>query len=421
MVEHGRSTSHTGARALAAVLCLALGGIGVSSAQVDISSTTTSMTSTTKRMVSYRNQRHSWQTADGAIHLMVNVGTLPSKESLTLYSSFDGGVTWTAQFALADTDGFSTSDGALTNTGAGHAVLQLAYGTTTGSGEIRFVSAAYDGATQAWTVGTPEVAYAERGQLASMPAFAADSDGNLWCGFTLEDRGTQLYNLQLLYQAAGSGRWTNTGLVFGGTDTSTQHAARPILIDGGIGMVYQADATMYWAYRVSGAPVDSPWNSSELYAGLPPSAADPYDTHFSVDADASNNLFLAFAGANGVLDYLRYTASSATWGPVETLTPSSASSAYMQVVVADGNVVLLTNAGSSIDVFQSTDDGLTFTLTQQLVHPTPPKGSPLDYQNPRVEAPAIATSPIPVWQQFFYGSTQGLMFFPVPVIGPGAD
>jgi hypothetical protein len=55
-------------------------------------------------------------------------------------------------------------------------------------------------------------------------------------------------------------------------------------------------------------------------------------------------------------------------------------------------------------------------LTQALVRPTPPPGSTLDYNNPRVEAPVNAMSPIPTWQQFFNGPTQGLMFFQVPVV-----
>jgi hypothetical protein len=384
-------------------------------AVVNIPATPTNLTSTTKRMVSYRNQRHSWQSGDGAIHLMVNLGNTPTAQSLALYSSFDSGATWTLMFTLPDTSGFSTSDGILTNTGTG-AQLQIMYGTQPPQGAIMYATAQYDSATHSWTVSTPQTVYAQRGEMASVPAFGADTVGNLWCAFTVEDVASQLYGIQMAYQAAGQEDWTDTGLEFGPVDSSTEHGARPVPLAGGIGLLYQADTTLYWAYRLNGAPISAPWTTSTLYTGMPSLTADPYGTHFSVAADADDNLYLAFAGADSELNYMHYGSSEGTWSTVQQLNSATASSGYMQVTIAGSSVVVMTNYESSIEVFQSTNAGESFTLTQLLRHDPPPPDSPLDYQNPRVEAPSNATSPIPVWQQFVSGSTNGLMFFPVPVI-----
>jgi hypothetical protein len=399
-----------------ALAVLLMGSAQVVAAKVNsIGSTATSMTSTTKRMVSYRNQQHSWQTSDGAIHIMINRGTVPTGDSLTLYSSFDLGATWTQMFTLANSNGFSTSDGMLLQNTANGTVLQIVYGTEPTTGYIMYAAATYDGVAQSWTLSTTQTAFAAPGYVGSTPAFSLDSDGNLWCEFTAENRRTQQYQIQMLYQAANTTTWTNTGMVFGVTDSSTQHAGRPVPLSNGVGMVYQVDQSMYWAYRLSGWTISTPWVTSDLYDGLPPQSSDPFDTHFSVIADPADNLFLGFSG-NSQLQYMKYTSATSTWTLPQPLTSASATATYMQVTIAGGNVMLLVNYKTSIEVFQSTDNGNTFNLTQALVHTPPPPGSTLDYSNPRVESPSYALSPVPVWQQFFDGPTQMLMFFPVPVL-----
>jgi hypothetical protein len=113
---------------------------------------------------------------------------------------------------------------------------------------------------------------------------------------------------------------------------------------------------------------------------------------------------------------MKHTSATGSWGPPTSVTSADTTATYMKVTIAGGNVMLLVNDKTSIEVFQSTDDGNTFTLTQALMHPTPPPGSTLDYNNPRVESPSYALSPVPTWQQFFDGPTQELMFFSVQVV-----
>ena len=60
----------------------------------------TDLYSSSERMISYRHQEHMWQTADGALHLVINRGTLTPAPGLALYCSFDGGSTWLLMQAL---------------------------------------------------------------------------------------------------------------------------------------------------------------------------------------------------------------------------------------------------------------------------------------------------------------------------------
>lgn len=398
---------------LSGILLLALGAQAAVAAAVPIYPTTANITSTADRMISYRNQQHSWQTSDGAVHIMVNLGSQPTGDSLALYSSFDGGVTWNQMFTLAGTDEFSTSDGTLATIGT-TANLLLVYGTAQATGTILYASASYNPAAQTWTLGTPQTVFADSTMAGSNPAFGSDAAGNFWCGFTAQDLTTLQYQEDLVYRAPKSTQWTNTGLVFG-SGSNLQHSARPVPYKNGMAMIYESGTTMYWAYRLNTWPLTQAWTTSVMFTGLPPYSQDPYGTHYSVVADAANNLHLTLI-ANQQLLYMRYLTSTGKWGPVRALTTTAINAAYSQATIAGSNVMLFVNNQQSIEVLQSTDNGNTFTITQSLLHTTPPPGSSLYYGNPRIETPSYATSPVPAWQQFVNGPIQGLLFFEVPVI-----
>ena len=409
----GHSIARWTLNCLGAALLIA-GTQSATAQAVSIYPTVTSITSTADRMISYRNQQHSWQTSDGAIHLMVNRGSMPTGDSLALFSSFDNGATWFQEFSLPDTDAFSTSDGALVTVGTGSSLL-IAYATSQATGNIMYVAAAYNGSGQTWTLAAPQTAVSTASIAGSNPAFAMDSLGNVWCGFTAQNRTTLTYQEMMVYRPAKSLTWYLTSLVFGGSDASLQRSSRPVPYTGGVGMIYQSGASMYWAHRPNGALINAPWDTVQIYTGLPPYSQDPYNSHYSVIADAQNNLHLAFI-ANQQLLYMRYISSTGLWGAVRPLTTSAIMAAYPQTVLAGGNLVIMVNNMQSAEVLQSTDNGNTFTLTQALLHTQPPPGSALYYGNPRLEAPGRSTSPIPTFQQFVNGPIEQLMYFQVPVI-----
>jgi hypothetical protein len=385
---------------------------------IQIPGTVLSIESSAKRMISYRDQNHSWQSSDGAIHLVVNLGASSSGVGLALYSSFDNGLTWNHMLALPNTDGASTDDGVLTNTPTG-ATLQLMYGTSPNIGSIVFATATYNSAAQSWTLNSTQTAYSSAGIVATNPAFAADSGGNLWCGFTEENTATLEYQEELIYLAAGAQQWVDTGLILGQVDNTTQHSARPVPYAGGVGVIYEDESTLYWAYTLAGSPYNAPWVTTVVNTDLPSESTDPYDTHYSVVADAQNNLYLAFVTAPADLSFAIFSSSANAWGPVKILLPSASSAGYPEVSIAGGNLILMANYETDVKVLQATNygpKGAAFTATQLLTHTPAQSGSGISYGKPRVETPRYSTSPIPAWQQFVDGTTEELMFFPVPVI-----
>jgi hypothetical protein len=367
-----------------------------------------------KEIISFRNQNHSWQTADRAIHLMVNEGLTGSEAGIALYSSFDNGLTWVREFALPDTRGGATDDGLLTESGNG-ATLQVVYSTSVNPGSISFATATYDSASQSWSLVSHQSVYSQRGSRPSIPALAIDDQGNYWCAFTVENVQEKSYQEKLVYLALGSSQWQDTGLVFGSTYSSSQHSARPLPYSGGLAMVYQDDTTLYWAYRLDGAPYTAPWTTTTLFEGLPPSHEDPYGTHYNVAADADDNLYLAFIAYPSNLVYGSYSSATGTWNPFQQLAGSHTKAVYPEVTLSGGNVMLFVNDKTDVSVFQSSDGGQTFQVTQKLTHPPVQSGSGISYSEPRVESPRSAQSPVPVWEQFIDGNSYGLLFFQVPV------
>jgi hypothetical protein len=401
---------------IAALATVAGTSLAAAPSVTDIPGTTTGITSNVKTIISFRNQVHSWQTADGAVHLMVNQGTQGADIGLALYSSYDGGSTWIREFTVPDTID-ATEDGELTSSTSSGATLQFVYNTVKGGASIRLGSATYAVATQSWSLGNIQTAYSQSGMVPSIPAFTIDDQGNYWCAFTVANRKQQTDEEILIYLAAGSSQWQQTGVLFGTPDDSTEHSARPLPFVGGVAALYQDDTTLYWAYRLDGAPITAPWTTVVLATDLPPESADPYGTHYSVVADADDNLYLAYVTSAADLIYTSYTSSAATWQPSQQLAGSSTISVYPEVTLSGGSVMLFVNDGSDVSAYQSTDGGETFTLTQTLTHPPIVSGSGISYGQPRVESPRYATSPVPVWEQFIDSPPgYGLLFFQVPVL-----
>src|SRR5690348_7943712 len=73
-------------------------------AATTLSPIATPLTGTADRMISYREQNHSWQTSDGAFHLLINTGNQPGRDALRLYTTRDQGATWTPGPTIASTN-----------------------------------------------------------------------------------------------------------------------------------------------------------------------------------------------------------------------------------------------------------------------------------------------------------------------------
>lgn len=376
---------------------------------VPVEGSTTTLESDAERMISYRHQERMWQTNDGAIHVLINQGSLSQNNaSLQLYSSFDNGQSWIAAAHLDNTDEFSTADGVLIENNLG-----LAYPDV--GGKILFSSLSYDSILQTWLLNKTEVVFASDESTAFNPAITVDAKGTIWCAFVNRNNVSQNTNIKLAQQQLTKA-WKDTGLIFGMTDNFTQYgerSARPVVTSNGVGMVYTVNENIFWAYRLNTWPLTYPWAEQLLYTFTLPYNTDPYNSHFSIMADNAKNLHMAYVD-KGDLKYLRFVNKTKTWDTARTLL-KNIKATYPQVTIAPENrLAIFINNFSSISVLQSTNVGKTFTLTNTLTHKTLPLD--LDYTNPRIETPGRSPNPIPVFQQFVDGATQRLMYFAVDII-----
>lgn len=377
-------------------------------APVSIPSAPTTLTSTAERMISYRQQDHMWQTSDGATHVFINRGQRADTRSLSLNSTFDGGATWVSNVAaLESTDSNTTSDGYLDND-----TLNVTYSGQ--AGDIRFAQFRYDPVGKTWSLLKTKIVFASSGAIALTPAMAADGMGRLWLAFTNQDLATPPnYSIRLMRKDPDSESWVDTGFVFGPVDNvSNERSARPVATSQGIGMVYTVHEKNYWAQRDNRWAVNAVWPRSLIYTSQFPDN-DPYGSHYSVVADAQKNLHMASVDGGKVV-YSRFLNATQAWTTRPPLT-SDIKATYIQTLFSLDNLVIISNSDSVLRVFQSSNGGDSFSATHTLTHPV--ATSTIKYNNPRMEAPAQSSSPIPVLQQYTDGQTmQRAMFFAVPVV-----
>ncbi len=389
---------------LAAVLALGFGTGGVSHAQATIAASPTSISGTAERLISYRHQNHMWQTPDGATHLLANIGVQPGGGSLRMYTSVDNGVTWVAGLLLAGTDDTATSDGFVVGNS-----LFVTYSTARGG--IGFAQLAYDPVANGWTLTSTESAFQSTSVLAINPAMARDSAGRYWLAFTSQQRSTGMNSIRMLRRSSATSGWVNTGFTFGVVDNlSIERSARPVVVAGGVAMVYTVHKETFWARRTDSAPLNQPWTTSLIYTNLG-TDTDPFGSHYSVAVDTQNNVHLAMVDG-GKLLYLRLRSGATAWTK-RTMT-GAVKANYVQASTSAGSVVLVTNANSLLWVYQSIDAGNTWRKTHILTHDA--GTDTISYDRPRMEIPTDSLSPIPLVQQYTDGTQERALGFQVPVV-----
>jgi hypothetical protein len=372
-------------------------------AATPISPITVPMTSTAVRMISYRHEKHSWQTSDGAFHLMINRGDQPGDDAFQLYTTVDDGANWIAGPSLVASNEYSTEDGMLRGK-----TLAVVYSTDTRA--VVFTSFAWDPTSATWTGSDSQTVFASAGQQAINPCIARDDNGSLWVPLVVLDLTTLDNSIRLMVRPSGTSRWIDTGQVFGGVDgPEVERSARPVAIPGGMGMVYTVHNNMYWATRENTAPLTAAWTSQLLYT-YTGTHTDPFSSHFSLVSDNRGNVHLALVDGGRLL-YLHYNAANQRWRQ-RWLTPDI-NAGYPQVSLVGNTLVIAVNNESNAAVLTSTDLGKTFSYSYALRHGTPTKG--VSYRYPRLETPATASDPTLLFQQYTDNGTQKLLEYAIPI------
>jgi hypothetical protein len=377
-------------------------------AATQIRAITTNLASDNERMISYRHQQHLVQSADGALHLLLNRGTLTPGPGLSLFSSFDGGTTWQFMQNFAGTDDKCTGDVKLIGDD-----LWTVYHTADQT--IWFAQLHYDSVLQTWSVVASQQAFASTQWNAQNPALAIDEMGTVWVGFLAKSKGrlNSVGNIRVVNRPGGGSAWTDPNLVFGPTDSNaTERSARPVYVPGGMGMVWTVHEVTYWSKRVNTLPDNSAWTTNAVYSGIPAKRLDdPYASHFNVATDDQGGVHLISIENFDVL-YFKYAADTDTWSPPQQV-DDSRNVAYAQIGVINGKLgtafsVQRGKGGLTI----SSDAGTSWSLSYDLQLISTYPG--VNYNTARIELPTRSTGVMPILQQYSDAVSQKLMLFKVP-------
>ena len=394
--------------ALEAALCAILVALGIASAPPASGATVltpnvTPFSSTADRMISYREEKHSWQTSDGAFHLMVNRGDQPGDDAFQLYTTVDGGANWLTGPSLPASNEYSTEDGMLRGN-----TLAVVYSSDTQA--VDFSTFLWSPPSGTWSSTGSQTVFSSAGQQAINPCIARDDNGNLWVALVVMDLATLDNSIHMMVKLSGTSNWVDTGLVFGVVDgPNVERSARPVAIPGGMGMVYTVHDKMYWASRSNQAQPGAPWTTQLLYT-YTGTHTDPFSSHFSVTSDNQGNVHLALVD-DGRLLYLRYNAASQTWK--QRWLTTDVNSGYPQASMVGNTLLIAANNQSNAGVFTSSDLGQTFTHSYALQHGATPAG--VSYRYPRLETPATASGPTLLFQQYTDNGVDHLLQYVLPI------
>ena len=341
-------------------------------------------------MIAHRTERHSMVTSDGAIHVIVNTGSdvslatsSPATDGLQLYTSTNGGISWTFQ-PLYYTSGGSTVDIFEYTTGGTTTTYTTVASTTDvavvppgGSGGQNTMTLIFTDMSNtaveeaqlswtgsAWTVTAfSQAVPPSTGYTYTMPSYVAENQGS----------GT-LAGEYLAVVATGPAPSTATQiLTFYNQDTvaSPNYYATPfpqgVTIPGGqplhaprlvwlptiegfqdVGLLYQAvdgsgNEQLYWEVLIAG-PAKKSWTLSaqQTVGGMPTSRQNfVYNSGFSVATvvtaytngtltDPPGTQYVAYLGngsAGPVIQTALFTPSTGgtpgTWTPIQTLPTTS--------------------------------------------------------------------------------------------------
>lgn len=367
---------------------------------------TTNLTSDNERMISYRHQQHFTQTADGALHLIVNRGTHAPGPGLSLFSSFDGGVTWQFMQNFVSTGDKSTGD-CLLNAND----LSVVYNDI--DGKIMYSELHYDDVARTWSVTLLELAYSSGKWAGLNPALAIDDLGTVWVGFLATARFGATGNIRVVNRVGGGNAWTDPNLVFGPTDKqAVQRSARPVRLPGAVGMVWTVRNTTYWSKRNNGLPDNSAWSVTEIFTGTDTGqGSDPYASHFNVTTDDQRGIHLISIENYDIL-YFKYDLNSDAWSAPKIL-DDSRKVAYAQLGNVNGKVATgysVQRGAGTLTV--SSDGGATWADTTSLqLLPIYPG---VNYNTARIELPTRSMGAMPILQQYADTASQKLMLFKVP-------
>lgn len=352
-----------------------------------------------ERVISYRNQEHMWETADGRQHLFVNLGRDDRDQNLALYTRVAENE-WQQQLVLPRSDQFSSLDGFLDG-----GTLHLVFSDS--SEAIIYAALEYFSGPDRWAAVAIDTVYDGAAGPASIPTISRDSYERLWAGFTLHENDSGHVRLSVLFSEDQGLNWSNSLAPFGSANSAMAKATRVVKVNDGIGIIYtdeipgepERELSGHFLYRADSEPPGGGWSSQTLWSKTIPADElhDPFGTHFNALTDHLGRVHVLYA-VDGQLVHRAYPDAGNHWSPAQFLS-SSTRVAYMQLSQSmDGNrLYAIYNQYAQLYVLESVDNGASFHQAALLRRPM--AGTILDSSRPRVETPSYFSNFLPVLSQ----------------------
>ncbi len=363
-------------------------------------------------MISYRHQRHTWVTNDGAIHVLFNQGKNNYGASLVLYSSFDGGRSWRWISSIPNTNSESTTDGFLFKQ-----KLFLSYSSA--SGKILFLPIAYDSLAKKWVISLASNLYQGKDYVATNPTIVADSNGYLWATFVVQHVTNKTYSIKLFNSIDRGLSWGNTYISLGSINKSAKKSARLVALNDRLGVICTNEDTFYWAYRNNNFTFNTPWIAQSIFTYQPGSNNSLYSSHFSLVADPLNNIHLTTHDLSKLV-YLKFDKKYNNWQKAKTLSNEGGVSYVQTSLSVDNKLLVAYNKQTQVGVFASSDYGKSFKFAKLLPHPQKSDiaSNLVSFEEPRIITPAIINNALPLLQKFQLDNDYSLVDFNLQLDAP---
>lgn len=291
-------------------------------------------------MIVTRMQDHFLEMDDGSLHMVINKGI---GQHLVIVTSLDGGMTWTQDLAIPNTNSFTTADVHLLSDGQTMAMTYIDE-----DHHLIYSTYLYDSSNNSWVMATSTVVpSASLSTYNVHPTIWVNDQGTTWISYTqLTLRGLEL---TLDWSRDGGQTWESTELLLGGVKAGS---ARCLMTSDTEGILLATTDSLIWVTHTHKdgwvvAMVDE--------AGT----AGHFSSHFSATV-VGDDIFVGNVNEYGELDFIRYEGDTARWETVTNPIGTDKHVSSVQICASqDGQLYLIYDdaATGKLVVLESADGG----------------------------------------------------------------
>jgi hypothetical protein len=314
-------------------------------------------------MIVSRMQDHSVETADGALHMMVNLGL---GKGLTLLTSVDGGETWNESISLTDSGPFSSSDIQLSDDGSTLMVTYLGANNV-----VTFISYSWDDSANNWIeINSTELSTESFNPFTVLPTLDIGPTGRIWSSYASPE--SEGLKLTVQFSDDGGGTWSILETV---VPTGDSGVAKVIVSGSTVGVVVATENSLSWLTYQNGQ-----WITEVISLD---GTAGAFSSHFS-SVVVGNDIYLCNITPTGEAQLFVNRAQDGEWISVNVPELTDLSVTTTQVSLSDEGVLYVIvddPENGSLKILASSDGGDSWG-SQSVPFPAYLAGYPLRFETP---------------------------------------